>query len=451
MGTWHKIVFGDCRNMEEIPNGTVHLMVTSPPYYNAPFDYPGLFKSYDEFLELMKDFAKELYVKLAPGRIAAFVTDDMLVKGVKYPIVADITRIMMDVGFRYRDRIVWRKPEGYIRISRRSGVLLQHPYPMYFYPDNLQENIIIFQKGKFDYEYARKLDPKIREASKININKFQKNKWYLTVWDITNVLPLKGRLERGIAAFPEEIPRRLITLYSYVGETVLDPFLGSGTTTKVAKELGRNSYGYEIDLELKNVILEKIGYSPNPLTDDRIEIKEREDARRLRTFLQKRVRKQKSVTKKHKATEVEPYQRNEEDAVMPLEVRTKKPPKYKKDWKARLEWIDASTRALVSQLIERVDELPQVFHVPKHRWYYLYKGRSQRLESLFAVLTITKHKVHVRIGVDPSKFIDKNNITKPYKKWFFKTRVEERDFSIDKPEQLDYALQLLQQAYSFAL
>ena len=284
--------------MEEIPNGTVHLMVTSPPYYNAPFDYPGLFKSYEGFLGLMEDFAKELYRKLAPGRIAAFVTDDMLVKGVKYPIVADITRIMMDSGFRYRDRIVWRKPEGYIRISHRSGVVLQHPYPMYFYPDNLQENIIIFQKGRFDYKYIKKLDPKIREASKINIGEFQENKWYLTVWDITNVLPLEGRLEKGIAAFPEEIPRRLIKLFTFVGETVLDPFLGSGTTTKVAKELRRNTYGYELDLELKSVILEKIGYSPHPLADDLIEIIEREDAEQLRTSLGKKIAKQTSVIKK---------------------------------------------------------------------------------------------------------------------------------------------------------
>lgn len=462
MGTWHKIVFGDCRNMEEIPNGTVHLMVTSPPYYNAPFDYPGLFKSYEEFLGLMEDFAKELYMKLAPGRIAAFVTDDMLVKGVKYPIVADITRIMMDSGFRYRDRIVWRKPEGYIRISHRSGVVLQHPYPMYFYPDNLQENIIIFQKGKFDYKYIRKLDPEIREASKINLDEFQENKWYLTVWYITNVLPLEGRLEKGIAAFPEEIPRRLIKLFTFVGETVLDPFLGSGTTTKVAKELGRNSYGYEIDLELKPIILEKIGYSPHPLTDDKIEIKERDDVQKLRTFLQKRVQKQKSVTKKHRAVEVKAYQRRDEEIhefpstageemVTSSEMRVKKHPKHRKDWKARLKWVNADIRTLVSQLIERVEsELPEVFHISKHSWYYFYKGRSQKLESLFAVLTITKGKVHIRVGVDPSKFIDRNNITKPYKRWFFKTRGQERDFSINKPEQLDYALELLQQAYSFA-
>jgi len=275
-------------------------MVTSPPYYNAPFDYPDLFGDYDQFLELVEIFSKELYRVLAPGRVASYVTDDMLVKGEKYPVVADMTRIMIDSGFRYRDKIVWVKPKGYTRISRRSGVMLQNPYPMYFYPDNIQESIIIFQKGKFDYEYARTLDHKAREASKIDTHEYNQDEWYLTVWNITNVLPLQGRLEEGIAAFPEEIPRRLIRLFTYVGETVLDPFLGSGTTMKVAKELGRNSWGYEVDLELKQVILEKVGFRQARLTkeSETIDILERNDAKRLRTFLQRRVGSQRSVTKK---------------------------------------------------------------------------------------------------------------------------------------------------------
>ena len=273
-------------------------MVTSPPYYNAPFDYPDLFKSYDSFLELIKEFGKELYRVMAPGRIAAFVTDDMLVNGEKYPVVADITRIMIDTGFRYRDKIVWKKPEGYTRISRRSGVLLQHPYPMYFYPDNLQESILLFQKGQFDYSYIRQLPSAIREASKINLTEYNDEKWNLTVWEIVNVLPLPGRLEEGIAAFPEEIPRRLIKLFTFVGEIVLDPFLGSGTTTKVAKELGRNSYGYEIDLELNPIICKKVGVGQSTFTEDKIEIITREDAKSLRTSLGEKVKKQKSVIKK---------------------------------------------------------------------------------------------------------------------------------------------------------
>ena len=212
MSTWHRIIFGDCRDMKEVVDESIHLMVTSPPYYNAPFDYPNLFSNYEEFLALIKDFSKELYRVLAPGRIASFVTDDMLVNGKKYPVVADITRIMIDSGFQYRDKIIWRKPEGYIRISRRSGVVLQHPYPMYFYPDNIQESILIFQKGKFGYDYLKKIGAERKEFSRLDTGEYQGNKWYLTVWDITNVLPLPGRIEEGIAAFPEEIPYRLIKL-----------------------------------------------------------------------------------------------------------------------------------------------------------------------------------------------------------------------------------------------
>ncbi len=287
LGTWHKVIFGDSKDMREIPDGSIHLMVTSPPYYNAPFDYPGLFKDYREFLQMMRDLGKELFRAMAKGRIVCFVTDDILVDGEKFPIVADTTRIMLEAGFRYRDKIIWRKPEGYIRISRRSGLLLRHPYPMYFYPDNLQESILLFQKGRFDYSSIKMLDENVKQASRIDPSEYLENKWFLTVWDIVNVLPIKGRLEEGIAAFPKEIPHRLIRLFSYVGETVLDPFLGSGTTTLVAEELGRNSYGYEIDLELKPVIAEKIKIQPS--ANRQIEMIERSDAKKLRSFLQANV------------------------------------------------------------------------------------------------------------------------------------------------------------------
>lgn len=289
--TRHTVVIGDCRDMHEVPDRSIHLTVTSPPYYNAPFDYPELFKSYGEFLRLMKNLAKELNRVLADGRIAAFVTDDMLVKGEKYPVVADITRIMRDAGFRYRDRIVWRKPEGYIRISRRSGVVLRNPYPMYFYPDNIHESILLFQKGHFDYDYVKKLPAEIREASRIDPHRYLSEKWNLAVWEITNVLPKAARAEKGIAAFPEEIPRRLIQLFTFTGETVLDPFLGSGTTIKTARELGRNSIGYEIDRELLPIIQQKINSSTANASDDQIEIIERTDAKNLRTRLQNQVRK----------------------------------------------------------------------------------------------------------------------------------------------------------------
>jgi DNA modification methylase len=278
MVTTHHVVFADCKRMDEVSDESVQLVVTSPPYYNAPFDYPGLFKDYEEFLELIHDVSVDLFRILAPGRVACFVTDDMLVNGEKFPVVADITRLMLDAGFRYRDRIVWVKPKGYVRISRRSGVVLQHPYPMYYYPDNIQESILIFQKGKFDYSYLQKLSSRTREGSRIPLDKYNGDGWHLTVWNITNVLPLGKRLEKGIAAFPEEIPRRLIRLYSFHGETVLDPFLGSGTTMKVARELGRNSWGYEIDASLKKIIRRKLAGEHD--LDSTIEFQSRNGARK---------------------------------------------------------------------------------------------------------------------------------------------------------------------------
>src|SRR5438093_12782854 len=258
MVTVHRVVFGDCRTMKEIPDQSIQLTVTSPPYYNAPFDYPGLFSDYNEFLTLIQDVCRDLYRVSAAGRIFCFVTDDMLVKGQKYPVVADITRLMPQAGFRYRDPIVWVKPKGYVRISRRSGVVIQHPYPMYYYPDNIQKSILIFQKGRFDYSYVRDLSLRLLEKSRIPLKDYNGDEWHLTVWNITNVLPLGLRLEKGIAAFPEEIPRRLIKLFSFHGETVLDPFLGSGTTMKVAQELGRNSWGYEINRGLERTVRKKL-------------------------------------------------------------------------------------------------------------------------------------------------------------------------------------------------
>lgn len=298
MRTAHRIIFGNCREMKEIPDQSIQLMVTSPPYFNAPFDYPDLFRDYNEFLELISDLSRELYRVLAPGRVACFVTDDMLVDGEKFPVVADITRLMLDSGFRYRDRIVWVKPKGYVRISRRSGVVIQHPYPMYYYPDNIQESILIFQKGRFDYSLLQEFNSRIMAKSKIPLDDYNNQDWYLTVWNITNVLPLGRRFEKGIAAFPEEIPKRLITLFSYAGETVLDPFLGSGTTMKVAQDLGRNSWGYEIDLELERIIRKKVANEHE--LDSKHAFDVRNDARKLRSSILKKVKKRASATGKRR-------------------------------------------------------------------------------------------------------------------------------------------------------
>src|SRR5712692_2050598 len=293
-----RVFFGDLRKMtsREIADGEISLIITSPPYFNAPFDYPDLFPSYEDYLGLIRSFALQSRRVLGRGRICAVVTDDMLVKegngsrGRKFPLVADTTRIFLEEGLLYRDKITWVKPAGYTRISRRSGVVLQHPYPMYFYPDNIQESILLFQNGEFNYGNLRDAPKKILESSKIDTVALNKERWNLTVWNITNVLPIPGRVEEGIAAFPEEIPRRLIKLFTMVGETVFDPFAGSGTTLRVARELGRKGIGYEIDLELKRVIRKK-------LEGHDFVIEEREGAKRLRKSLQTKVQRQRSVVR----------------------------------------------------------------------------------------------------------------------------------------------------------
>src|SRR5437667_12557282 len=104
----------------------------------------------------------------------------------------------------------------------------------------------------------------------------------LSAWNITNVLPKAGRVEEGVAAFPDEIPNRLIKLFTFAGETVFDPFLGSATTLKVARELGRRGIGYEIDLELKEVIRKKLGLDYDRWTGEAYSLEVQSGARNLR-------------------------------------------------------------------------------------------------------------------------------------------------------------------------
>ena len=296
-----KIIFGDSRNMKEVENNSISLVLTSPPYFNAPYDFPDLFPSYDDYLNLLNEVGKEIFRVLKEGRIVVFVVGDVRIDGELYPITADLIKIMLNLGFKYQERIIWKKPEIYIKISRRSGVLIQHPYPLYYYPDNIYEEIVIFKKpGKFI--------PENKEESKIDLNKFQKEKWYLNIWEITNVLP-QDKYSKYTAPFPEELVKRIITLYSYVGDTILDPFVGSGTTLKIANELKRNAIGYEIDLELKDIILERIGIN-TLFGKTQIEIIEREDAKKLRSILRKKIEEklQKKKLKNQKGTETKKNQ-----------------------------------------------------------------------------------------------------------------------------------------------
>ena len=279
--TVHKIIFGDSRSMDEVEDESVHLVVTSPPYPMIQI-WDDLFKNLDERIEIKWQELKhaederekekivyqiyelmhesilpvwrEIYRVLIPGGIACINIGDATrkVNGIfrLFPNHSKIIEHFEKIGFVTLPYILWKKPTNKPNAFLGSGFL-----PTNAYVTLDVEYILIFRKGG-----PRKFKPKdpYRYASKYT--KEERDKWFSQIWDdIRGVRQNHDALTRRTAAYPEEIPRRLIRMFSIIGDTVLDPFLGTGTTTKVAIELKRNSIGYEIDLNLKPVIKEKIG------------------------------------------------------------------------------------------------------------------------------------------------------------------------------------------------
>lgn len=279
--TKHKIIFGDSRRMEEIEDESVHLVVTSPPYPMIEL-WDDLFKTLNpkikeafeklsstetkkkkeklvkEIYELMHETLlpvwKELYRVLVPGGIACINIGDATRKlngnFRLFPNHATIIENFEKIGFVTLPYILWKKPTNKPNAFLGSGFL-----PPNAYVTLDVEYILIFRKGE-----PRKFKPKdpMRYASKYT--KEERDKWFSQIWDdIKGERQTHPRISRRTAAYPEEIPRRLIRMFSVIGDTVLDPFLGTGTTTKVAIELQRNSIGYEVDRDLKPIIDEKIG------------------------------------------------------------------------------------------------------------------------------------------------------------------------------------------------
>ena len=149
--------------------------------------------------------------------------------------------------------IYWQKTT-----SREGAVLFgSYPYPANFMISNAIEPIFVFRKvGK------RRVSPEIKEKSKISLAEFRS--FRDAIWPING-----AAADKHTAAFPLEIPRRLIMMYSFVGDTILDPFLGSGTTTKAALELDRNSVGIEINPDFFSLMRGKIGFKETKLAGNK--------------------------------------------------------------------------------------------------------------------------------------------------------------------------------------
>lgn len=257
--TKHKIIFGDSRNMKQIKDKSVHLIITSPPYWQLK-DYGdekqiGFNDSYEEYINNLNLVWQECNRVLADGCRLCINIGDQFARSVYYgrykviPIRTEIIRFCENLGMDYMGAIIWQKTTT-MNTSGGGAIMGSFPYP---------RNGIL----KMDYEFIlifKKLGnaPKPTEQQKQNsiISKSEWNEYFSSHWNFNGVKQLGH-----IAMFPEELPKRLIKMFSFAGETVLDPFLGSGTTSLAAMNLERNSIGYEINQNFAPVIQNKLNDS----------------------------------------------------------------------------------------------------------------------------------------------------------------------------------------------
>ncbi len=259
----HKVIIGDARRMQEIPDASVHLIVTSPPYWQLK-DYGGQNQigfndSYEEYINNLNLVWKEAHRVLHPGCRLVVNIGDQFARSVYYgrykviPIRTEIIRFCETIGFDYMGAIIWQKRTT-MNTTGGATVMGSYPFPRNGIVEIDYEFILIFKKrGK-----PPKVSKQIKEASRLTKEKWKEyfsGHWYFN----------GARQDGHIAMFPKELPKRIIEMFSFVGEIVLDPFLGSGTTTLAAMELERNSIGYEINPDFIPLIKQKIENSMPPL------------------------------------------------------------------------------------------------------------------------------------------------------------------------------------------
>lgn len=258
--THHLVVIGDSTRMDEIQDSSIHLVVTSPPYwklkdYGEDQEIGQSATTYDEYFTSICEVFRECVKKLVPdGKLIINIMPILLTgKNTKFnrrvtkTVLPDLEEFMVSLGNMYFHSLyIWDKRKA-VRFSSWGS----YPYPPNLLSSYPYEWIIVFSKtGK-----RPPSDPEVKEASSITHSEF--TNWVQnSIWDFQ---PASAKKENHPAPFPEELPRRCIRMYSFAGDTVLDPFAGSGTTLKVARELGRNSIGYEINPEYASVIREKMG------------------------------------------------------------------------------------------------------------------------------------------------------------------------------------------------
>jgi site-specific DNA-methyltransferase (adenine-specific) len=257
MKTLHKIIIGDSRKMQEVADTSVHLIVTSPPYWQLK-DYGsneqiGFNHTYEEYINNLNLVWNECYRILDNGCRLCVNIGDQFARSVYYgrykiiPIRTEIIKFCETIGFDYMGAVIWQKVTT-CNTTGGATVMGSFPYPRNGILKLDYEFILIFKKQGF----SKPASSEIKEQSKMTTEEW--NQYFSGHWNFAG-----EKQDKHLAMFPEELPKRLVKMFTFVGDTVLDPFLGSGTTTLVAKNLKRNSVGYEINGDFLPTIKEKVG------------------------------------------------------------------------------------------------------------------------------------------------------------------------------------------------
>jgi site-specific DNA-methyltransferase (adenine-specific) len=224
----NQIFVASAEEMAQLPDASVHLMVTSPPY-NARKEYDEDL-TLEEYLKLLENVFRETYRVLVPGGRAC-VNIANLGRKPYIPLNAFISLMMVEIGFLMRGEIIWDKGSS-VGSSTAWGSWLSASNPTL---RDVHEYILVFSKGKF----KRQKDGRVSTIERDDFLELTKSVWQFPTVSASRV--------GHPAPFPVELPRRLIELYTFDGDVILDPFMGSGTTALAALETGRHYVGYELD------------------------------------------------------------------------------------------------------------------------------------------------------------------------------------------------------------
>lgn len=253
----HTIVNGDSRKMGELDDNSVHLVVTSPPYWQLK-DYGfngqiGFDDSYEQYVNYLNLVWKECFRVLHDGCRLCINIGDQFARSIYYgrykviPIHSEIIRFCEAVGFDFMGQIIWQKTTT-TNTTGGGAVMGSFPFPRNGIVKLDFEYILLFKKqGNPPRPTQEQKDASCMTNEEWNT--YFNGHWYFN----------GTKQDKHLAMFPEELPKRLIKMFSFPEETVLDPFMGSGTTALAARKLARNSVGYEINPEFISLIKEKIG------------------------------------------------------------------------------------------------------------------------------------------------------------------------------------------------